>query len=229
LTEVDVFSITASRHDARGREVAVRTNIEQRGGALVGALLRFDAMADPARRRATHEDLVRVPSNLVAEIVDGVLLTQPRPASLHAVAASVLGGELSGPFHRGRGGPGGWVILDEPELHLDEDVLVPDLAGWRRERMPEVPDAPAFELPPDWVCEVLSPSTETLDRAQKVPLYAGAGVSHVWLLNPRARTLEVLALDGAVYRIVNVFAENAAVRTVPFDAIEIELGALWAR
>jgi Uma2 family endonuclease len=87
----------------------------------------------------------------------------------------------------------------------------------------------AFELPPDWVCEVLSPSTEMLDRAQKVPHYARAGVSHVWLLNPRARTLEVLALDGTGYRIANVSADDAAVRALPFDAIELELDLLWAR
>lgn len=186
-------------------------------------------MADPVQRRATYEDLLRVPPHLVAEIIDGVLHTQPRPAAIHAVAASVLGGELSGPFHRGRGGPGGWVILDEPELHLGADVLVPDLAGWRRERMPEVPDAAAFDLAPDWVCEVLSPSTEAVDRAQKVRLYARERVSHVWLLNPRGRTLEVLALDGASYRIASVFAGEASVRAAPFDAIELELGALWAR
>lgn len=186
-------------------------------------------MADTAHRRATYEDLLRVPPHLVAEIIDGVLHTQPRPAAIHAVAASVLGGELSGPFHRGRGGPGGWVILDEPELHLGGDVLVPDLAGWRRERMPEIPDAAAFELAPDWVCEVLSPSTEAVDRAQKVRLYAREGVAHVWLLNPRGRTLEVLTLDGSGYRIANVYAGEASVCAVPFDAIELELGALWAR
>lgn len=186
-------------------------------------------MAEPAQRRATYEDLLEAPAHLVTELIQGVLYSQPRPAAIHAAAASVLGGELSGPFHRGRGGPGGWVILDEPELHLSGDVLVPDLAGWRRERMPEIPDAAAFELAPDWVCEVLSPSTEALDRAQKVPLYARQGVSHVWLLNPRGRTLEVLALDGAGYRIANVFAGDASVRAAPFDAIELELAALWAR
>ena len=94
-------------------------------------------MGEPAKRRATYEDLLQVPAPFIAEIVDGVLLTQPRPASRHALAASVLGGELSGPFHRGKGGPGGWILLDEPELHLHGDVLVPDLAGWTRERMPE--------------------------------------------------------------------------------------------
>ena len=186
-------------------------------------------MAEQAERRATYEDLLQVPAHLVAEIIDGTLHTHPRPAAIHAVAASVLGGELSGPFHRGRGGPGGWVILDEPELHLSGDVVVPDLAGWRRERMPEVPDAAAFELAPNWVCEVLSPSTEAIDRAQKLRLYAREGVAHVWLVNPRGRTLEVLTLDGESYRIANVFSGDTPVRAEPFDAIELELGALWAR
>ena len=108
-----------------------------------------------------------MPEHLVAEIVDGVLRTFPRPASLHARASSRLGAELDGPFDRGRGGPGGWILLDEPELHLHGDILVPDIAGWRRTRMPELPDAAAFELPPDWVREVLSPSTAPTDRAEK--------------------------------------------------------------
>ncbi len=120
-------------------------------------------MGEPAKRRATYEDLLAVPEHRVAEIIHGVLITQARPASRHAQASSALGGELFGPFRRGKGGPGGWILLDEPELHLREDVLVPNLAGWRRERMPELPDAPAFRLAPDWVCEVLSPSTTALD------------------------------------------------------------------
>src|SRR6187402_3256932 len=136
------------------------------------------AMTDERRRRATYEDLLQVPEHLVGEIVDGELVTSPRPAAAHARASSSLGGELYGPFDRGRGGPGGWIILDEPELHLLGHVLVPDLAGWRRERMPELPDAKAFELAPDWACEVLSPSTAKVDRADKVPIYAQAGVSH---------------------------------------------------
>src|SRR5437762_2790090 len=147
-------------------------------------------MGEAAKRRATYEDLLRVPRHLIAEIIDGALVTQPRPASRHALAASVLGVELGAPFHRGRGGPGGWILLDEPELHLHVDVLVPDLAGWRRERMPAVPDAPAFELAPDWVCEVLSPSTAAIDRAEKMPIYGRERVGHLWLIDPAARTLE---------------------------------------
>src|SRR5689334_13485964 len=121
-------------------------------------------MANPAQRRATYEDLLAVPDHLVAELIHGVLHTYPRPALPHARAASRLGMDLGGPFDRGRGGPGGWIILDEPELHLHGDVLVPDLAGWRRERVPEMPTAPAFELAPDWLCEVLSASTAAVDR-----------------------------------------------------------------
>jgi Uma2 family endonuclease len=120
----------------------------------------------------------------------------PRPASLHARAASSLGGELYGPFDRGRGGPGGWIILDEPELHLHGDMLVPDLAGWRRERMPELPDASAFELAPDWVFEVLSPSTAATDRAEKMPIYAREQVGQLWLVDPIAKTLEACHFES---------------------------------
>jgi Uma2 family endonuclease len=187
-------------------------------------------MGDPARRHATYDDLRAVPSNLVAEIIHGALITHPRPAAPHTRAASRLGVDLGGPFDRGRGGPGGWVLLDEPELHLrGGHVLVPDLAGWRRERMPRVPlEAAAFELAPDWVCEVLSPSTEALDRAEKMPIYAAERVSHVWLVDPIVRTLEVHRLDGETYRVVGTWREAAVVRAEPFAAIELELAALWA-
>ena len=129
------------------------------------------------------------------EIIDGTLVTHPRPASLHARASSRLGMDLGGPFDRGKGGPGGWVLLDEPELHPHGDVLVPDLAGWRRDRMPELPDAPAFELAPGWVCEVLSRSTAAVDRAEKLPIYAREHVAHAWLVDPIARTLEAFSLE----------------------------------
>lgn len=183
--------------------------------------------ADPARKRATYEDLLEVPDHLVAEIIDGSLRTQPRPAGPHAHAASVLGMDVGSPFHRGRGGPGGWVILYEPELHLGADILVPDLAGWRRERLPEVPAAAFFELAPDWVAEVLSPSTSLWDRRSKLPLYARAGVAHLWLVDPAAQSVEVFQLDGASYRLLTVHGEDDVVRLPPFDAVELSLGALW--
>jgi Uma2 family endonuclease len=184
-------------------------------------------MASPVKRRATYEDLLQVPAHKVAEIVDGDLHASPRPASRHALASSRLGTELGGPFDRGRGGPGGWWIIDEPELHLGGDVLVPDLAGWRRERLPEFPDAPAFTLAPDWVCEIVSPSTERLDRAKKMPAYAREAVRHLWLLNPSARTLEVYRLAEHRWLVLGTYEGDAPVRAEPFDAVELELAPLW--
>ncbi|HKO90866.1 MAG TPA: Uma2 family endonuclease, partial [Polyangiaceae bacterium] len=151
-------------------------------------------MANPVRRKATYEDVLAAPEHLLAEIIDGDLVLQPRPAGRHAAVASALGEELGPPFKRGRGGPGGWLILDEPELHLSSDILVPDLAGWRRERLPRVGDEAYFVLRPDWVCEVLSPATEKRDRAAKLSIYAREQVPNAWLINPAQRTLEVLRL-----------------------------------
>ena len=146
-------------------------------------------------KRATYEDVLNAPSNKVAEILDGELFLSPRPAPKHAVASSEIGMAIGNPFHRGAGGPGGWWILDEPELHFGEQVLVPDLAGWRRERLPAIPDEAFFTLAPDWVCEVLSPSTERIDRSRKLRIYAEAGVQHAWLVKPTDRTVEVLRAD----------------------------------
>jgi Uma2 family endonuclease len=188
-------------------------------------------MGDPAARRATYEDVLAAPEHVVAEVIDGVLSTQPRPASPHAQAATTLGEELGPPFKRGKGGPGGWVILDEPELHLgtEPDILVPDLVGWRRETMPVMPDAAFFTVRPDWACEVLSPSTQRLDRRHKMPVYLRERVGHLWFVDPIARTLEVLALDGDSYRLLATHADDEKVRAPPFDAIELELGVLWSR
>jgi Uma2 family endonuclease len=136
-------------------------------------------MGDPAKRRATYDDVLAAPAHVVAEVVNGVLHTQPRPAPPHSLASSRLGGELMGPFDRGKGGPGGRLILDEPELHLGEHIVVPDLGGWRRARMPRVPREVAFfTLAPDWICEVVSPSTQAFDRGDKLDVYARAGVAH---------------------------------------------------
>jgi Uma2 family endonuclease len=177
---------------------------------------------------ATYGDLCALPENLVAEMFDGELYATPRPAVPHAHSASVLGFELGGPFHLGRNGPGAWWILVEPELHFGADVLVPDLAGWRRARLPALPNAAYFTLAPDWVCEVLSPSTETIDRAKKLGRYARAGVAHAWLVNPLLQTLEVLTLDSGRWTLAATHEGRANVRAEPFDAIELELGALWA-
>jgi Uma2 family endonuclease len=185
-------------------------------------------MADAARKRATYEDVLAAPPNSVAELIDGVLQIQPRPAGAHGVVATALGEELGPAFRRGRGGPGGWIFIDEPELHLGPNVLVPDLAGWRRERMPSVENVPFFTLPPDWVCEVLSPSTARYDKGQKLPIYAAHGVANAWLVDPMARTLDGLRREGTLWTLVATHADDARIRAEPFDAVEIELGALWA-
>jgi len=186
-------------------------------------------VAAATSRKATYEDLLAVPDHLVAEIIAGVLHTNPRPGALHARASSKLGAKLDGPFDSGNGGPGGWIILDEPELHLHGDVLVPDLAGWRRERMPHVPEASAFELAPDWVCEVISPSTSATDRAEKKPIYAREKVAHLWFVEPIGRTLEVYGNEGGRWVEIATWRADAKVRDEPFDAIELELAGLWAR
>ncbi|AKT38329.1 Uma2 family endonuclease [Chondromyces crocatus] len=186
-------------------------------------------MGQPAAQRpATYADLEAVPSHLVAELIHGVLHTFPRPAMPHGAAATALSMDLGSPFQRGRGGPGGWWFVLEPELHLGDDVVVPDLAGWRRERMPQMPRAPFVTLPPDWLCEVLSPSTATHDRLRKMPVYARAGVTWLWLLDPLARSLEVFhLLERKRYAQEQTFLEGEVVRASPFDAIELDLTAIW--
>lgn len=180
------------------------------------------------KSQATYDDLAEVSDNLVAEIIDGNLYTSPRPALRHALAASVLGNVLGGPFHHGSGGgPGGWWILYEPELHLGDDVVVPDLAGWRRERMTKVPNAPWTPVAPDWLCEVASPSTERLDRVDKLRIYARESVSHVWLVNPSTRTLEIFRRAGPDWMLVGAHGSDGLVRAEPFDAIEWDLALLW--
>ncbi len=185
-------------------------------------------MADAVKRMATYEDVLAAAPHTVAEVISGVLHTHPRPAARHARAGSRLGGALDGPFDRGINGPGGWVILFEPELHLSRDILVPDFAGWSRERMPQFPyDDAYFTLAPDWVCEILSPSTSRLDRRDKLPVYAREGVRHAWLLDPAARTLEVLRLEAGRWVVMGVFGDEVPVKAEPFDAIDLSLSELW--
>jgi Uma2 family endonuclease len=185
----------------------------------------------PVPKRASYEDVLSAPLHVVAEVIDGVLSLHSRPASPHAQAATTLGEELGPPFKRGKGGPGGWSILFEPELHLgtEPDILVPNLAGWRRETMPVMPDAAFFTVRPDWVCEVLSPTTRRHDRRGKMPVYLREGVTHLWFVEPLDRTLEVFALDGATYRLFATYADQEKIRAPPFDAIEIDLAVLWLR
>lgn len=184
-----------------------------------------------ARKPATLADLAMLPEGINGELIDGEMYTQPRPRSLHAGVAMAVATTLRPHFGKRGGDPGGWILLFEPELHLGArpDVLIPDLAGWRRTRLPELPDVPAFTLAPDWVCEVLSPSTAMHDKKRKTPIYARERVGHVWMVDPETRTLDVLRLDGEGYRLLGTWGEEDRVRAEPFDAVEIDLSELWAR
>ena len=179
----------------------------------------------PLKKGATYDDLCDVPDNFVAEMFDGDLYASPRPALPHANAAGTLFAEIHKAFHHKD--PGGWVILFEPELHFGRDVLVPDLAGWRRARLPNVPPDAYLTLAPDWICEVLSTSTEAIDRGKKLRIYAREGVGHAWLLDPLAHSLEVLSLEAGRRVAVGKHEGEAKVRAAPFASLELELGKLW--
>ncbi len=186
-------------------------------------------MRSPSQKPATYDDLKAVPPHMMGQIVDGELIRLPRPAAGHAIVTSNLGADLTGPFGRGKGGPRGWLILDEPELHLAADVLVPDLGSWRRDRLPvEIPaDMAFFTVVPDWVCEVLSPSTAAIDRVQKARIYARGGVRWRWTIDPVGKTLEADELREGRWSSLGVWGPGEKPRVPPFDAIELELDAWW--
>ena len=188
-------------------------------------------MSAVPKKTDPYTELLNLPENLVGEIIGGELHTQPRPAGPHASASSVLGMDIGSAFHRGRGGPGGWWIIDEPEIHFvrDVEILVPDLAGWRRERMPSLPQDHRFEVVPDWICEVLSPGTMKKDRMIKMKVYARHGVAHLWLVDPLAKTLETFALDNGRWTVTGLYTDDDEARAEPFDAVTFSLGDLWAR
>ena len=200
-------------------------------GAVRGDAVRATGVSmKPLRKHATYDDLVAVPEHMVAEIIDGELYASPRPTSPHAYAASAIGGELWGPFGSppsGAGVPTGWWIVDEPELHFGADVLVPDLAGWRRERLPRFPNAPYMTLAPDWVCEVVSPTTGALDRRRKMPIYTREQIPHLWLVDPLARTLEVYRIDAGRWVVVGTFGGAEHVHAEPVDAVALDLTRWW--
>jgi Uma2 family endonuclease len=184
-------------------------------------------MTAPAKRLVTYADLAAVPPQLVAEIIYGALVTHPRPVPRHAVAAFALSDRLGPGYQSGREGPGGWIFMTEPELHLGENVVVPDLAGWRRERLRQLPEKVGVETPPDWVCEILSASTETYDRNEKREIYAAAGVPYLWLLDPRGKLLEAFQLTAGHWLLSVTFSGDVEVRAVPFEAISFPLHELW--
>jgi Uma2 family endonuclease len=182
----------------------------------------------PTARRATYADIEALPAHVVGEIAHGVLHTMPRPRDRHGKVVFELQAELSGPFSRGLRGPGGWVFRQEPELHLGSNILVPDLAAWRRERFDVDPDVVGITTPPDWVCEVLSPSTARFDRTEKVDIYGTFGIGHGWYVDPSARTLDLYALTDGKWKPPSTVCDDAKVALVPFEAHRFSLSVLWA-
>lgn len=185
-------------------------------------------MSAPVRSPATYADLEAVPPHLVAEILFGSLVTHPRPAPRHSAAIAAIGAISTSAFQFGSGGPGGWVILIEPELHLGPHVAVPDVAGWRRERLPaEALDKAYIDIAPDWICEVLSDSTEKYDKGEKRRMYANDGVDHLWHVDPRVRSLEVFSRRGPDWLLTHTLFDDDDVCAPPFDAVTFKLGLLW--
>jgi Uma2 family endonuclease len=185
-------------------------------------------MTAPALNKAVYEDLFSIPENMTGEIINGELLVTPRPSRKHLYAASTLGEEIGPPYRSGRGGgPGGWVLLDGPEISFGENILVPDMAGWKRDRFPIEEPHNWISVAPDWVCEILSPATARTDRVEKMPIYARHHVSHAWLIDPILETLEVFRLEPERWIVLGVYGGSAKVRAEPFSEIEMDLGLLW--
>jgi Uma2 family endonuclease len=184
-------------------------------------------MTEPAPKRAVYDDLFDLPENMTGEIVNGELIVTPRPSRKHLYAGSTLGDEIGPPYRSGRGGPGGWVILDGPEISFGENILVPDLAGWKKERFPIEEPHNWISVVPDWVCEILSPSTAQVDRTEKMPIYAQHGVLHAWLIDPILKTLEVFRFEPGGWVVLGVYAKSAKVHAEPFSEIELDIGILW--
>lgn len=178
-------------------------------------------------RPATYADIEALPPHVVGEIVHGVLYSHPRPAPRHATAATAVSTQVAGPFQFGQGGPGGWIFMIEPELHLGRNIVVPDIAGWRTERLTPFPETAFIETPPDWLCEILSPSTQSVDRTDKLAVYAEFGVKHCWYVDPIAKTLEVFELSGTKWLIAAAFKDADAVTAPPFEVHTFSLGVLW--
>lgn len=185
-------------------------------------------MADAGKNKATYSDLYDLPENMTGEIIDGELIATLRPSRQHVFTTTALGTRVASSFQFGEGGgPGGWIILIEPEIKLAEDVLVPDLVGWKEERFPFVEEHNSISAPPDWVCEVLSPSTLSIDKIKKMPVYARHAIRYLWLVDPIARTLDAFRLESGKWLLLDSFSENDKLCAEPFGEVEIDLGKLW--
>lgn len=187
-------------------------------------------MSDAARYLATFADLSRLPEDVRAEVLDGAVITSPAPLPKHSKAQRALGSFVGGPFDDddGHGGPGGWWIFIEVDVLLGpHDIVRPDLAGWRRERLRNPSDQRPISVAPDWVCEVLSPSTVAHDKITKRNLYARCGISHYWIVDVDARTLEAFELVEQRWVLLGTYGEGAQVRIPPFEPIELDVGRIF--
>ena len=182
------------------------------------------------RARATYQDVLNAPPHMVAEILQGKLYMNPRPAMPHSRVTSALHLALAKHYQKEDGGPGNWTFYFEPELHLDSEILVPDLAAWRYETMPSDPLGPYATIAPDWICETLSPSTRHIDVFHKRDIYASKGVKHLWFLDPDNRTLEGFQLlENSRWQLLSALDGNVEVSIPPFESARFSLDVLWPR
>jgi Uma2 family endonuclease len=183
---------------------------------------------DPARKVPTLADLDALPADVKGEIIEGVLYTMTRPRGQHQRTGLAIGGDLRGPFDRGRGGPGGWWIIPEPGIELpNTPEIAPDIAGWRRERLPVVPDDAAISVVPDWVCEILSPTTRRHDLLVKKPYYAKVGVAHHWLIDLPARALTAYRLESGRWLELGTYGDEHEARVEPFADVALDIASWW--
>lgn len=184
-------------------------------------------MLGSAKKRAVYEDLYNIPENMTGEIIGGEVIATPRPSRKHGYTSSALGNLIGPGYQFGRGGPGGWLFILEPEIRFGDDILVPDLAGWKRERFPIEEPHNWISTPPDWICEVLSPGTIRVDRVLKMPVYGRYSVPYVWLIDPIHKTLDVFGLESGRWVVLGLYVEKDSIRARPFEDIEFSLGDLW--
>jgi len=185
-------------------------------------------MSESARKRPAYKDLYKIPENMTGEIINGELVVTPRPSRKHGYSTTALGAAVVPSYQFGRGGGlGGWVIIIEPEIGFGENIMVPDIAGWKEDRYPEEEPHNWISVVPDWICEVLSPNTLRVDKVRKMPIYARHGVPYFWLIDPAAETLDVFRLASGQWTLLGTYVEDDKVRAEPFGEIEINLSDLW--
>jgi Uma2 family endonuclease len=187
--------------------------------------------ASEAQHAATAADLLAIPEpERFHEVIDGELVRKAAPSGPHGRAQSRVVAKIGGPYDRRPGGraPGGWWIVTEVEIELEvRQVYRPDVTGWRRERLPELPDQTPITVRPDWVCEILSESNARNDLVRKMRGYHRAGVPHYWIVDPREQTLTVYRWTAEGFLLALAAERHERVRAEPFADIELFVGSLF--